>query len=55
MDNKLDLNRIFNYKCPKRSKKFRDNLIEYKGEKYKSTIDFAYPITTNLNNDDILF
>ena len=55
LDNKFDFNRIFDYTCPKKSKKFRENLIEYKGEKYRSTIDFAYPISTKFNNNDTLF
>ena len=28
LDNKFDFNRIFDYKCPKKSKKFREKIIE---------------------------
>ena len=54
IDNKLDMNMKFNYNCPKKSKSFKENLLMYKGEQFKKTIDFAYPITTKYKDNETL-
>ena len=54
-NNKLDFSKLTFYKCKKKSSNFKKTLLKYKGNKYKNTVNFAYPITTQYSLSDSLF
>jgi hypothetical protein len=54
-NNKLDFSKLTFYSCKKKSSSFKKTLLKYKGNEFKDTVNFAYPITTNFSMSDSIF
>ena len=54
-NNKLDFSKLTFYKCKKKSSNFKKTLLKYKGNEFKDTVNFAYPITSHFSKSDSIF